>query len=288
MKAIVLGSGGCTPIPRPGCTCPVCEEARHKGIPFARGGPSFFLENINALFDTPEDILHQLNRERIQKVDYIFYTHWHPDHTMGMRVVEQMYMDFLAVCLEGKQPAKKVNVCALPEVLSDIRAIQNKYGSYLEYYERNGLVSLAVLEKEKPFTIDDIEIIPLLVEHPTVFSTVFIIKSRGKKVVYAPCDAKPFPLNDVAENADILIIGDILPDRTMKNGYYFPEGSPFEQEVILMDELVKIIESLNVKRTIGVHIEEEWGKSFDDYKRIEKQYKEFNIEFGFDGMRIEL
>lgn len=95
MKAIVLGSGGCTPIPRPGCTCPVCEEARHKGIPFARGGPSFFLENINALFDTPEDILHQLNRERIQKVDYIFYTHWHPDHTMGMRVVEQMYMDFL-------------------------------------------------------------------------------------------------------------------------------------------------------------------------------------------------
>jgi phosphoribosyl 1,2-cyclic phosphate phosphodiesterase len=50
-------------------------EARKKGIPYSRSGPSLFLHDINALFDTPEDIFEQLNREGIEQVDFIFFTH---------------------------------------------------------------------------------------------------------------------------------------------------------------------------------------------------------------------
>ncbi len=107
MNLIILGSGGCTPIPRPGCTCPVCEEAREEGIPYARTGPSLFLEDINALFDTPEDVCQQLTRETIQTVNHIFYTHWHPDHTLGMRIVEQMNRYYLEQCIGRKLPSKK-------------------------------------------------------------------------------------------------------------------------------------------------------------------------------------
>lgn len=288
MNLLVLGSGGCTLTPRPGCQCKVCEEARKKGIPYTRTGTSLFLEDVNVLFDTPEEIAHQLNRECIQTVDSIFYTHWHPDHTMGMRVVEQLNLFFLAVYIDGKQPAKKVKVCALPDVLSDLKAIKNKHGPYLDYYEGAGLISLVTLENETPFGIGDFEIIPLPVENPGFISTIFVIENGGKRVGYAPCDTKPFPVNDLLKNLDVLIIGSILPEGELKDGYTIPEDNELRKEVFTLDELVEIITELKVKRTICVHIEEEFGRSFDGYKEIEEEYRKYDIGFAFDGMRIEV
>jgi phosphoribosyl 1,2-cyclic phosphate phosphodiesterase len=246
------------------------------------------LEDIHAVFDTPEDSYHQLNRENVTYVDSIFYTHWHPDHTMGMRVIEQMTMHFLAWFLEGKEPTKKINICALSEVLRDIKDIKNRYSSYLEYYESDGLVSLVGLEAETPFTVGDIEIIPLPVVQSTFMSTVYIIMSKGKKVGYAPCDSKPFPVHGLLEDLDVLFIGDVVPEGKLKDGYTILEGNMLRDEVYMMDELLEIITTYAIKKTIVVHIEEEWGRSFDDYKGIEEQYKRFNIEFAFDGMRVEV
>ena len=84
----ILGSGGFRAVPRPGCACVVCEEAREKG--FQRLGPSLFIHDENILFDTPENIIVELQKAGIGRVDHIFYTHWHPDHTFGARLVEQM------------------------------------------------------------------------------------------------------------------------------------------------------------------------------------------------------
>ena len=39
----ILGSGGAVTIPRPGCGCRVCVEARGEGLPYARSGPSVFV-----------------------------------------------------------------------------------------------------------------------------------------------------------------------------------------------------------------------------------------------------
>ena len=102
MQILILGSGGCNPIPRATCQCNVCIEAREKGVPYSRSGPSIFIEGINALFDTPEEINSQLNRENITEVEYVFYTHWHPDHTLGMRLFEQLKFYWLPWYIEGK------------------------------------------------------------------------------------------------------------------------------------------------------------------------------------------
>ena len=296
MNFRVLGSGGCTLIPRPGCTCSICQEAREKGIPYARTGPSLFLEDSNVLFDTPEESAHQLNRENIQTIDYIFYSHWHPDHTLGMRIMEQMNLNFLAWFFEEKLPSKKINVCALPEVMNDLKAIKNKNGSYFEYYSEMGLMAPVYLEEGVPFVIGDIEVTSIPVKHGGFVSTVFVIKQKDKKVGYAPCDTKPFPKGEVLQDLDVLLIGDILPARQLK-GYTIPEDTGGHTKKILdiirdeaytMDELIEIITTYNVGRTIVTHIEEEWGKSFDDYKEIEEAYREYHIEFSFDGMRIHV
>ena len=97
MNIVILGSGGCVCTPRACCNCRVCVEARQKGFPYARTGCSLFIEDANILIDTPEDINDALNHADIQKVEHIFYSHCDPDHTMGMRVIEQLKMDWLAV-----------------------------------------------------------------------------------------------------------------------------------------------------------------------------------------------
>ena len=49
MKFIITGSGGCVSIPRPLCTCKICNEARDKGYPYVRCGCSLFLDDIKLL-----------------------------------------------------------------------------------------------------------------------------------------------------------------------------------------------------------------------------------------------
>ena len=54
MRLEILGSGGAVTIPRPGCDCRVCAEARARGIPYARTGPSVFVHGPDVLIDTPQ------------------------------------------------------------------------------------------------------------------------------------------------------------------------------------------------------------------------------------------
>ena len=51
MELTILGSGGCMVIPKPLCQCRICEEARTKGTPYARTGPSAFIHDAGSFQD---------------------------------------------------------------------------------------------------------------------------------------------------------------------------------------------------------------------------------------------
>ena len=53
-----------------------------------------------------------------------------------------------------------------------------------------------------------------------------------------------------------------------------------------MEEALKIKADYNIDNLVFTHLEEHWGKSFDDYKDLEK--KCISVEFAYDGMTIEL
>lgn len=138
----IIGSGGCVSIPKPLCQCNVCNEARKKGFPYARCGCSLYVEDSNLLIDTPEDISYALNNANIKKVEYILYSHIDPDHTMGMRVIEQLRLDWLANSV-GIKCDNPITVGALPTILQDIKYQGTKYGSALDYYESMHLIKTA-------------------------------------------------------------------------------------------------------------------------------------------------
>jgi phosphoribosyl 1,2-cyclic phosphate phosphodiesterase len=85
MRIEFLGTGGAGTTPRPLCDCRVCVEARTKGVPYSRSGPSVFVHGPDLLIDTPEEIKSQLNRSQVTRVAAVTYSHWHPDHTAGRR-----------------------------------------------------------------------------------------------------------------------------------------------------------------------------------------------------------
>jgi phosphoribosyl 1,2-cyclic phosphate phosphodiesterase len=261
MKLVILGSGGATTTPRPGCQCKICLEARTKGIPYARSGPSLFISDINLLFDTPEEIAVQLNREEIDTVDYIFYTHWHPDHTLGMRIIERMNKFWLASYVKREKPWKKVMIYALTEVLNDLKAIKNRNDSYFGYYEKLDLVTVKSLKNCKPVSIRDFEIVPFKVAHSSKeVSTVYLVKSDGRKIIYASCDVKPFPSDKRLEAADLLVIGNNFPEGPLKNNILIPKNNKLRKELFSFKEILGLIKKISAKRTLIVHIEEEWGK----------------------------
>lgn len=281
MSIIVLGSGGCVSTPRACCGCRVCMQARQKGFPYARTGCSLFIEEANILIDTPEDINDALNHAGIQKVERIFYSHCDPDHTMGMRVIEQLKMDWLAVSV-GRKQEDPIEVASLPAILEDVKQQGTKYGSVLAYYEAKGLIRTKGIRAFREGNIL-IELVPVDEgEHVTIF----VISSQGRKVIYAPCDVKPFPESEKFQNADVLIIGNTIVGEELKDGFVLEEDNPLRKELFTLDEIDDIRRQYGIKEVIITHLEEDWGKSYDDYKKLEGELK--SIRFAFDGMEIPL
>lgn len=281
MNIIILGSGGCVSTPRACCNCRVCTEARQKGFPYARTGCSLFIEDVNILIDTPEDINASLNNSGIQKVERILYSHCDPDHTMGMRVIEQLKMNWLADSI-GKKSDNPIEVASLPAIIEDIKKQSTKYGSFIKYYEAKGLVCTKEI---RAFQKDNIgvELVPVDEQEHVA---IFIISSNNKKIIYAPCDVKPFPNLEKFRDVDILIIGNTIVGDVLKDGFVLNEDNPLRKELFTLDEVDNIRKQYGIKEVIITHLEEDWGKSYDDYKELEKELN--FIHFAYDGLKIQL
>lgn len=279
MKVKIIGSGGCVSTPRPICQCNVCKEAREKGVPYARSGCCLLIEDMNLLIDTPEDINYALNNSNTKAIDYILYSHIDPDHTMGIRVIEQLRLNWLNYSL-GIKCDNPIIVGSLPQILKDLKCQGTKYGSALEYYE-----SMKLVKTVEFYSLDlgnmHIDLIPVNTQETV---TVFVLSDSVKKIIYAPCDVKPFPVNEIFNNADCLIIGNTIVGDILKDGFVLEKDNDLRNELFIMDEIIQLKLQYNIKKVIITHIEEDWGKTYDDYLLLQAQYD--GIEFAYDGMEV--
>ena len=192
MKLKIVGSGGMFLIPNPFCKGPLCEEARIKRGRYERLGPSLYIEDINMLIDTPEDISVACDKQGITSIKYLSISHKDPDHTRGMRIVEPLGYD----CIADK--GTPIQFIALPEVIDDINAWN---GDGLNYYEN--ILKCISINKTDYIKIGTLEI--HLVNNKTHRGnmTFYVISDGSKKVIYACCDVKPFVPNELYFDADI-------------------------------------------------------------------------------------
>jgi phosphoribosyl 1,2-cyclic phosphate phosphodiesterase len=282
MELTILGSGGCMVIPKPLCRCRVCEEARSKGIPYERTGPSAFIHDENILIDTPAEIAHQLNRSLIERVDHLIYSHLDPDHVEGFRVVEQISIDFRTW---RAYPEKRIQLI-LPEPLGErIKNIQSFYGPVINFYVKSGFIKYTAFREK--IRVGCIQITAIPVDRGDQISFIYVFEEGKIKLVYAPCDIKPFPEDrEEVQGADLLVIQPGIFETGLKHGFTYPSDHISRTTLYTFNETLELAKRIKADSILFIHLEEYWNRSYDDYLAIQGDYD--NIRFAYDGMQIRI
>jgi phosphoribosyl 1,2-cyclic phosphate phosphodiesterase len=282
MEVTILGSGGCMVIPKPLCRCTVCEEAREKGTPYARTGPSAFIHDENILIDTPAEIALQLNRSRIDRVGCLMFTHLDPDHVEGFRVVEQITLDFRT----WRAYSGKCIRLVLPEPLyGRLRDIRSVYGPLIDYYEAQGFVrSSSFRDKTR---IGSIKVTAIPVDRGATQSFIYVFESEGRKLVYAPCDIRPFPEGrEEVQGADLVIMQPGIFEEGLKHGFKYPREHVSRTTLYTLEQTLALVGRIKAQRILLIHLEEYWNRSHDDYLALQEKLD--NVRFAHDGMRVSV
>lgn len=180
MKVLFLGSGTSTGVPVIGCDCPVCrsDNPRNKRL---RSSILISTKRTILLVDSCPDLRQQALTHNLTSIDAIIYTHEHLDHTAG-------FDEMRAFCWhrEGRLPLYAGNSCLeqLKRMFAWAFSEKNTYQGYIrpDAHGHEGL----------PFTVGDIEITPVLVEHATVETYGYVFRAGGGSFGYVP-DIKSLP-----------------------------------------------------------------------------------------------
>jgi phosphoribosyl 1,2-cyclic phosphate phosphodiesterase len=278
----ILGSGGCTVIPKPLCRCRTCKEAGRKGVPYERTGPSAFIHDENILIDTPADIAHQLNRSSIERIDYLIFSHLDPDHVEGFRVVEQISLDYRTW---RAYPEKQIQLI-LPEPLGErVRNIQSFYGPVIDFYVNSGFIKYKAFHEK--IRIGGIQITAIPVDRGDLTAFIYVFEKEKIRLVYAPCDIKPFPEDrKEVRGADLLVIQPGIFETGLKHGFTYPPDHISRTTLYTFNETLDLAKRIKADKILFIHLEEYWNRSYDDYLGIQEGFD--NIQFAYDGMQIRI
>jgi len=267
-------------IPKPLCQCHICREAREKGVPYARAGPSAYLHDINLLIDTPAEISCLLNRCRIRRADYLTFTHLDPDHVEGFRVVEQIALDFRTWCA---YPEKRVCLLLPEELNESLRKIHSQYGPLVDFYEKSGFIRPAPFRGK--VQIGPVSITAIPVDRGSQIAFVYVFERSGRRVVYAPCDMKPFPEHrSEVQRPDLLIIQPGIFETGLKHRFKYPADHISRTTLYTFEQTLELAARIEARKVLFVHLEEYWNRSYDDYCALESD----SIRFAYDGMQLSV
>jgi phosphoribosyl 1,2-cyclic phosphate phosphodiesterase len=275
----ILGSGGAVTIPRPGCSCRVCVEARERGGPYARTGPSVFVHGPDVLIDTPEESKQQLNRSEVKRIAAGLYSHWHPDHTAGRRVWEARNFDF-----RSWPPRYETTPVYVPErVWADFEA---HYGlaDQFRFLERQGAVRIELIEENGSFELEGTRItaIPLDAEN----AHAFLFEGGGRRVLIAmdethgwsPPDLGPLDLAVVP--VGVFEHHPFTGERMIPEEFCTPPVRKARYEMSL-----ELLRALAPRRSVLSHVEEMDRLSHDELLRLGAAD---GWEPAFDGLILDL
>jgi len=268
MKLTILGSGGAMPTPRPYCQCAICKKARKLGEPFKRNSSSIFINEINTVIDCGEDIADSLNRRNVKQVDNLFITHWHPDHTFGLRHLLESYYNFRT----GKAD-RTVNIYVAKKVFETLK---QRFPVIEHYINVQKTGALHLIEDGDKIKIGDVSITVVGYKGKESDVYAYLIENKGKKMLYAPCDTINFDNYKNFRNLDLLI-----------NECGLFSNIPSE---ISFDALMQRLREIKPKRTLITHIEEVeinvWGEKH--LQKMKEQYSDIDFDFAHDGMDIKI
>jgi len=251
-----LGTGTSIGVPVIGCDCAVCSSDDPKNQRL-RSSVHVKTDGAEFIVDTGPDFRMQCLREKIRHLDAVLFTHAHTDHIMGFddlrrfTVMEDDRIDIFATesCLER-----------LKASFDYVFDGKNHYRGYLKTLPH---------QIQGPFSVGDVEIEALPVEHGKVETIGFQFTTKnGIRVAYVP-DAKIVPeaTRELIRGADIFIIDALQPK--------------FHYTHLSIPEAIELAGDIGARET--------WFTHFScrvDYKKVEPTLPD-GIHLAWDGLKID-
>jgi phosphoribosyl 1,2-cyclic phosphate phosphodiesterase len=253
MKITFLGTGTSQGVPLIGCKCPICSSADPKDKRL-RSSIMIAVDGKKFVIDTGPDFRQQMLRENVDTLTAVIYTHEHRDHVAGLDDIRAF--NFIL--------KKKIDLYATERTQA---AIKDQFGYIFHEKTYPGIpeVNLHTIEN-KPFRVEGVEFIPILVKHMhlpvlgfrignfTYITDANFISEEEKKKIYG---------------SEVLVLNALRKE---------PHPSHFT-----FDEAVKLAGELKCKTTYFTHISHQLGLH-DDVKRELPG----NIRLAYDGLRLEM
>ena len=173
MKFIILGCGSSMGVPRPDGYFGNCDPKNKKNYR-TRCSALIKTNKENVLIDTSPDLREQLLRNKINKIDKVFYSHMHADQTHGIN-------DLRSFFINSKKPVEVFADHITSKHLNDsfsycFKSYSKEYPATLKLNKINDQSNLFINSITKK-----IKIKPIVVQHGKVKSICYII---NKKLAY--------------------------------------------------------------------------------------------------------
>ena len=256
MKFVILGCGSSMGVPRSDGYFGKCDPKNKKNFR-SRCCALIQTKSENVLIDTSPDLRHQLIKNKVNKIDRVFYSHMHADQTHGIN-------DLRSFFIKNKSPinvfADKITSKYLKKTFSYCFDSYNKeYPATLKLNDINKNLFLKSKKKNIPIK-------PIKVKHGNVQSICYII---DKKLAYISDVSKIFEKDyKHFKNLKYLII-DCL--------WYRYHPSHFN-----LDKSLEMIKKFSPKKAILTNLHTDI-----DYNEIKKKLPR-NIVPGYDGLSVIL
>jgi phosphoribosyl 1,2-cyclic phosphate phosphodiesterase len=258
VKLTFLGTGTSFGVPQIGCGCAVCHSPDPRDKRTRVGAVVESDQGARLLIDTPPELRIQLIAAGIDRVDAVFFTHDHADHTHG---------------------------------LDDIRSISNRRDAPLDMY--GPADSLARLSRRFPYifddsirplpgtskpegraipladreivTVDDVDVLPIALPH----GPVSVFAYRIGSLAYVT-DAKIIPPDAMAalQGAKVLVINAL-----------FRTGHPTHLSI---PEAVEAAKAIGAERTYLTHL------THDNFHADLEAELPRGISPAFDGLTVRI
>lgn len=253
MKITFLGTGTSMGVPVICCKCSTCTSDDEKD---KRLRTSLLIETDEKVIviDTGPDFRQQMLREKVSTLDAILFTHSHKDHIAGLDDV-RAYNYFMN---------KPMDVYAS---MFTMKSIKNEFSYIFSKDEYPGVPKINLIEiSDKPFTINNTEVLPINVLHYKMPVLGFRI---GNFSYITDANYISESELDKIYGSEVIIINAL---RKKKHLTHFT-----------LEEAINIINVLKPKRAYLTHISHQMGK----YADIEKELPA-NIFLAYDGLKIKI